>query len=92
MFGTHQERFPKERAARGIDTISSANHYFAARFRPAFNAEFAVPPAEAGTAFVPFIGPGLAEYLSDGPVHRRPVRGRRVGAGGLNVMNAILCG
>ena len=58
MFGTHQERLPKELAAQGIDTISGANRYLATRYRPAFNAEFAVPAAEAGTAFVPFIGVG----------------------------------
>ncbi len=63
MFGTHQERLPKELAAQGIDTISIANRYLAARYRPVLNAEFAVPAAEAGTAFVPFIGPGLADIL-----------------------------
>ena len=72
MLGIHQERLPKERAAQGIDTISSANRYLAARYRPVFNAEFAVPSAEAGTAFVPFIGPGLADYLFDGPVIADP--------------------
>ncbi len=65
MFGTHQERLPKELAAQGIDTISGANRYLATRYRPAFNAEFAVAAAEAGTAFVPFIGPGLADILCE---------------------------
>ena len=65
MFGTRQERLPKELAAQGIDTISGANRCLATRCRPAFNAEFAVPAAEAGTAFVPFIGPGLADILCE---------------------------
>ena len=63
MLGIHQERLPKELAARGIETISIANRYLAARYRPVLNAEFAVPAAEAGTAFVPFFGPGLADIL-----------------------------
>ena len=58
MFATHQERLPKELAARGIDTMQDANRYLAEHYRAAFNEEFAVPPTEPGTAFVPFIGPG----------------------------------
>ena len=65
MFGTHQGRLPKELAARSIDTLCGANRYLAEHYRPAFNAEFAVPAAEAGTAFVPFIGPGLADILCE---------------------------
>ena len=55
------ERLPKELAARGIDTMDGANRYLAEHYRAAFNEEFAVPAAESGTAFVPFIGPGLAD-------------------------------
>ena len=65
MFATHQERLPKELAARGIDTMDGANRYLAERYRAAFNEEFAVPAAESGTAFVPFIGPGLADVLCE---------------------------
>ena len=59
------ERLPKELAARGIDTMPEANRYLAEHYRGAFNEEFAVPAAEPGTAFVPFIGPGLADVLCE---------------------------
>ena len=65
MFATHQERLPKELAARGIDTMQDANRYLAEHYRAAFNEEFAVPAAEPGTAFVPFIGPGLVDVLCE---------------------------
>ena len=56
---------PWEWAARGIDTMDGANRYLAEHYRAAFNEEFAVPAAESGTAFVPFIGPGLADILCE---------------------------
>ena len=59
------ERLPKELAARGIDTMSEANRYLAEHYRGAFNEEFAVAATEPGTAFVPFIGPGLADVLCE---------------------------
>ena len=65
MFATHQERLPKELAALGIDTMAEANRYLAEHYRAAFNEEFAVPAAEPGSAFVPFIGPGLADILCE---------------------------
>ena len=39
--------------------------YLAEHYRAAFNEEFAVPAAESGTAFVPFIGPALADVLCE---------------------------
>ncbi len=65
MFATHQERLPKELAAAGIDTMPEANRYLAEHYRAAFNEEFTVPAAEPGTAFVPFLGPGLADVLCE---------------------------
>jgi len=65
MFATHQERLPKELAARGIETMAEANRYLAEHYREAFNEEFTVPAPESGSAFVPFIGPGLAELLCE---------------------------
>ena len=59
------ERLPKELAARGIDTMDGANRYLAEHSRAAFNEEFAVPAAESGTAFVPFLGPGLTDILCE---------------------------
>ena len=52
-FGTHQGRLPKELAAAGIADIDSANRYVREVYLPAFNAEFARPAREAGSAFVP---------------------------------------
>ena len=65
MFATHQERLPKELAAAGIDTVAQANRYLAEHYREAFNEEFAVPAAEPGSAFVPFVGPALADVLCE---------------------------
>ena len=36
MFATHRERFPKELAARGIDTMPEANRCLAGHDRAAF--------------------------------------------------------
>ena len=72
MFATHQQRLPKELAAHGIDTMPEANRYLDEHYRAAFNEEFAVPAAEPGSAFVPFIGPGLADILCEH--HERTVR------------------
>ena len=52
-FGTHQGRLPQELAAAGITTIAAANAYVRDVYLPAFNAEFAHPSREAGSAFVP---------------------------------------
>ena len=71
MFNTHQERLPKELAAHGIDTMREANRYLAEHYREAFNEEFAVPATEPGTAFVSFIGPGLADIVCEH--HQRTV-------------------
>ena len=38
---------------------------YSMHYRAAFNEEFAVPAAESGTAFVPFLGPGLADILCE---------------------------
>ena len=65
MFATHQERLPKELAARGIHTMQPANRYLAEHYRAAFNEEFTVPAAEPGTAFVPFVGPALTDVLCE---------------------------
>ena len=64
-FGTHQERLPKELAASGITEMTAANRYLENVYRPAFNAEFAHPAREPGSAFVPFIGTHLAEMLCE---------------------------
>jgi hypothetical protein len=64
-FETHQGRLPKELAAAGIANMASANRYLQRRYRRAFNAEFAVPAAASGSAFVPFIGANLQDILCE---------------------------
>jgi len=64
-FATHQERLPKELALAGITDLAGANRYLARTYRPAFNAEFAVPAREAGSAFVPWIGSNLDDILCE---------------------------
>ena len=64
-FGTHQGRLPQELALAGITDMASANRYLQETYRPAFNAEFAQPAPEAGTAFVPWIGGCLEDILCE---------------------------
>ena len=64
-FGTYQGRLPQELALAGITTMAQANRYLTDVYRPAFNAEFAQPAMEAGTAFVPWIGGCLDDTLCE---------------------------
>ncbi len=63
VFRTLQDRLPKELALAGIMEVPAANRYLTERFLPAYNRRFAVPAPEAGTAFVPWRGSGLADLL-----------------------------
>jgi len=56
MFGTLQKRLPQELRLAGIDTMAEANRFLAEVFVADHNARFAIAPAEAGDAFVPFAG------------------------------------
>ena len=64
-FATHQGRLPKELALAGITDMTAANAYLREVYQPAFNAEFAQPPIENGTAFVPFLGGNLDDILCE---------------------------
>ncbi|WP_066577265.1 ISNCY family transposase [Burkholderia sp. ABCPW 14] len=64
-FGTHQERLPRELAKADITDMQQANAYLQQVYMPRHNAEFAVPAAESGSAFVPYIGNGLADILCE---------------------------
>lgn len=64
-FSTHQGRLPKELALAGITDMTEANIYLREVYQPAFNAEFAQPPLESGTAFVPFLGGSLDDILCE---------------------------
>ena len=64
-FGTHQGRLPQELALAGITTMAAANRYLKDIYLPAFNAEFAQPAMEEGTAFVPWVGGCLDDILCE---------------------------
>ena len=63
VFRTLQDRLPKELALAGITDRAAANQYLVTQFLPAYNRRFAVPAAETGTAFIPWVGTSLAEIL-----------------------------
>jgi transposase len=52
MFGTLQDRLPKELKLAGITTIEAANRFLRETYLPAHNARFAKPPALPDSAFV----------------------------------------
>lgn len=64
LFGTLQGRLPQELRLAGITTIDEANRYIAETFLPAFNAQFSVPAAEPGSAFMAYVGRALDDILS----------------------------
>src|SRR6185437_4253469 len=63
LFGTLQQRLPPELRHGGISTVAAANQYLRESFVPAYNARFAKPAAEPGSAFVAYAGPPLADVL-----------------------------
>jgi hypothetical protein len=65
MFGTHQNRLPKELAAEGITDMDKANRYLKEVYLPAFNDEFMQPAMEQGSAFVPYIGQDVKDILCE---------------------------
>ena len=64
-FATHQDRLVKELALAGVADMDAANRYIQETYLPAFNAEFAVPAREEGTAFVPWAGGALEDILCE---------------------------
>jgi transposase len=72
-FSTHQERLPKELALKGITTMKEANKYLKERYLPKFNKKFSHQAREEGSAFMPYIGPGLDDILCE--QHERTVQG-----------------
>lgn len=63
MFGTLQDRLPKELALAGIGTIEAANRFLREVYLPAHNARFARPPALPESAFVAADAALLREVL-----------------------------
>ncbi len=62
-FGTLQNRLPPELRLAGITTIEAANRYLKEQFVPDYNARFAVPAAEQGSAFIAYAGRPLEDVL-----------------------------
>src|SRR3954449_1950152 len=56
LFGTLQSRLPPLLRQEGLASIEAVNRWLATVYIPQHNARFAVPAAEEGTAFVPFVG------------------------------------
>ena len=63
VFGTLQMRLVPELRLAGIKTLAAANRFLKERFVPDYNARFAVPPAEPGSAFLPYVGRPLEDVL-----------------------------
>jgi helix-turn-helix protein len=63
VFGTLQGRLPHELRLAEIATIEAANRFLKERFVPDYNARFAVPAAEEGTAFLAYAGRPLEDVL-----------------------------
>jgi hypothetical protein len=59
LFGTLQQRLPKELALAGITTIEKANRFLAENYWPLHNARFAVAPTEEESAFIPWVDSGM---------------------------------
>jgi Helix-turn-helix domain len=62
-FGTLQGRLPQELRLARVTTVAAANRYLKATFVPAYNARFAVPAAEPGSAFLPYVGRSIQDIL-----------------------------
>jgi len=64
-FRTHQDRLVKELALAGITEMNEANAYIRDVYLPAFNDEFAVPPEESASMFVPWAGAPIQDILCE---------------------------
>jgi transposase len=62
-FGTLQKRLPPELRLAGITTAEAANRYLKQEFVPDYNARFAVPAEEEGSAFIAYAGRPLEDTL-----------------------------
>ena len=62
---TVQGRLVNELAAAGLTTVPAANAYLLERFIPDYNDEFARPPADPTSAFVPLHGVDLDPILCE---------------------------
>jgi len=63
VFGTLQSRLPPELRLAEIATVEAANRYLKTHFVPDYNARFAVPATEEGSAFIAYAGRPLEDVL-----------------------------
>ncbi len=63
VFGTLQSRLPPELRLAEIATVEAANRYLKTHFVPDYNAGFAVPATEEGSAFIAYAGRPLEDVL-----------------------------
>lgn len=70
MNRTLQDRIVNELRVAGITTPQGANEYLLRRYLPTHNEEFAKPPADATSAFVPLDGVDLNEIFFEQEVRR----------------------
>jgi hypothetical protein len=63
VFGTLQSRLPPELRLAEIATVEAANRFLREHFVPDYNARFAVPAAEEGSAFIAYAGRPLEDIL-----------------------------
>jgi transposase len=85
MFGTLQDRLPKELKLAGVTTIAEANRFIREVYLPTHNARFARPAALAESAFVTVRDPaGLADILCV-EEERIVARDNTVASGGLKL-------
>jgi transposase len=84
MFGTLQDRLPKELKLAGITDIEAANAFLAEVYVPAHNGRFARPPEIAESGFVAADPGQLAEILCV-EEQRVVARDNTVGFGGLRL-------
>jgi transposase len=84
MFGTLQERLPKEIKLAGIATIEAANRFLREVYLPAHNARFARPPALPESAFVA-ADPALLREMLCVQDERIVARDNTVGYAGLKL-------
>ncbi len=63
MFGTLQDRLPKELRLAGVTTVEAANRFLAETYLPAHNARFAVPAEQPGSGFLVVPPAAFADVL-----------------------------
>ncbi|MGH8277398.1 MAG: hypothetical protein ACRETH_11955, partial [Steroidobacteraceae bacterium] len=85
MFGTLQDRLPKELALAGITAIEAANRFLGEVYLPAHNARFAKPPQLPESGFVPLSDPASVSEILCSEEERVVARDNTVAWNGLRL-------